>query len=54
MDKNKINMEIGDGLLLKYGLCEGGKLPYEYLAQYHNGFVYFKDETLIETLLASF
>jgi len=36
--------------LLKYGLMQNRKLPYTYLAQYENGFVYFKGDKLIEEL----
>lgn len=50
MTKNKIEKPVASGLLLKYGLMNGGSLPYEYLAQYNNGFVYFKSDRLMETL----
>jgi hypothetical protein len=54
MAKNKVKKPIGQGLLLKYGLMNSGSLPYEYLAQYNNGFVYFKGEKLVNTLFACF
>jgi hypothetical protein len=54
MAKNKVVKPMGRGLLLKYGLMNGGSLPYEYLAQYNNGFVYFKGEKLVNTLANCF
>ncbi len=54
MKKAKVNLPIGKALLLKYGLADSGKLPYEYLASYENGFVYFKDEKLIVALQKCF
>jgi hypothetical protein len=54
MTKNNMNVEISEALLLKYGLGEKGQLPYEYLDQFDNGFVYFKGEKLISTLSMCF
>lgn len=50
MEKYKIHQPIENGLLLKYGLTDEGKLPFQYLSQYENGFVYFKSEKLMTTL----
>lgn len=50
MKKAKIDFPIAKGLLLKYGLADSGKLPYEYLSTHENGFVFFKDEKLISVL----
>lgn len=54
MEKNKIEQPIGQGLLLKYGLMEGGNLPFDYLEQFDNGFVYFNSQKLINTLSMCF
>lgn len=50
MAKNKVTQPVGDALLLKYGLMEGGKLPYDYLDQFDNGFIYFNGSKLLKTL----
>jgi hypothetical protein len=49
MVKYKMEQSIEEGMLLKYGLTDDGKLPYVYLSQYENGFVYFKSDKLIAT-----
>jgi hypothetical protein len=54
MEKNKVDMPIASGMLLKYGLMESGRLPYEYLSQYENGFVYFRGEKLVAMLNQEF
>lgn len=48
--KNKLNVTVVEGLLLKYGLPQKGTPAYDYLAHYGNNFVYFDYKKLVAKL----
>ena len=51
LDKVKMgSVEIDKGLLLKYGLPKSGKMAYDYLGHFPNGFVYFDRIRLVQEL----
>lgn len=50
LEKEAIDVEIDECLLLKYGLPINGKPAYSYLSHYENNFVYFKPENLVASI----
>lgn len=50
LTKQKINGEIQEMTILKYGVTSKGDLPYSYLKRYTNGFIYYDSKILISEL----
>lgn len=51
LDKLNIAAEIQDSTILKYGLPKNKQMPYAYLGEHDNGFVYYKGDILTKEII---